>query len=188
MNRRNVLRYTAYTVTGAAVYPLIQGCQSSTAAEGFKPVFFDDAQYSLIGDICDVLLPETDTPGAVSLGVPAFFDGMVGTVFPKGARENFGKDFNKLSSFLDQESKGGNFAKSSSEDKATLITRLDKQWHEDDSDSDEKAAYLGVRSQIISYYLSTEYVGTNETKYLPVPGPYQGCIDASVTEGKAWTI
>lgn len=189
MNRRNVLRYSAYTVTGAALLPLIQSCKSATdTATGFKPSFFDPEQFSMVSDICDVLLPETDTPGAVSLGVPAFFDHMVGAVFPTEQKEGFRTSFGKLQNLLDSKSDGGSFAKLSSDAKQKLITDLDRQWHNDDSDSDEKAAYLSVRSQAISYYLGTEEVATNQLNYLPVPGQYEGCITLASVGGKAWAI
>ena len=188
MKRRNVLRYTAYAVSGAALLPLIQSCQSKAGEIGFSPSFFNDNEYAAIRDICDVLLPETDTPGAVSLGVPQFFDHMVGKVFPIEARDNFKLDFNKLLAFLNKTADGGAFANLSAEAKKELLTKLDRKWFSDDSQSDEKAAYLGVRGQAVSYYLSTEYVGTEILNYLPIPGDYKPCITLEEVGGKAWTI
>jgi hypothetical protein len=42
-----------------------------------RPQFFDDRDYQTLSRITDLILPETDTPGASSAGVPAYIDSMV---------------------------------------------------------------------------------------------------------------
>lgn len=39
-----------------------------------QPHFFNPADYSMISRIVDLIIPETDTPGAVAAGVPAYID------------------------------------------------------------------------------------------------------------------
>ncbi len=39
-----------------------------------QPRFFDQSDYQTISRIADLIIPETDTPGAIGAGVPAFID------------------------------------------------------------------------------------------------------------------
>lgn len=39
--------------------------------------FLDAARFATMSAICDTIIPQTDTPGAVAAGVPANFDGML---------------------------------------------------------------------------------------------------------------
>ena len=68
--------------------------------------FFTEAQYQLVSRIADLIIPPTDTPGAVGAGVPKYIDRVVSgdsrlqRVFKKGLRRvqsesksQFGNDF-----------------------------------------------------------------------------------------------
>lgn len=183
-----MLRYSIYASAGAAFIPTFQACKTEDAVSK-AATFFDGSQMDLITSICDGLIPETDTPGAVSLGVPEFYVQMVRAVFKPEDQERIKDDINLLQTFMNQSSEGGSFSKLSTEAKSELLTQLEAGWVDDDSpNQDEKAAYYSLRDQGINYYLNTEYVGMNLLNYLPVPGEYEPCISLSETNGKAWTI
>jgi hypothetical protein len=42
-----------------------------------KPVFFKDADFRVVSRIADLIIPATDTPGAVGAGVPIYIDMVV---------------------------------------------------------------------------------------------------------------
>lgn len=44
------------------------------AALPAKPVFFDEAGFRVISTIADLIIPATDTPGAIGAGVPFYID------------------------------------------------------------------------------------------------------------------
>ncbi len=44
-----------------------------------KPLFFTPAEFAVISRIADLIIPATDTPGAVDAGVPAYIDMVVRT-------------------------------------------------------------------------------------------------------------
>src|SRR5919107_6360936 len=43
-----------------------------------KPGYFSEAEFDAISRLADLVIPETDTPGAVGAGVPAYIDSVVG--------------------------------------------------------------------------------------------------------------
>jgi gluconate 2-dehydrogenase gamma chain len=49
----------------------------SPRAEAYKPAFFGTAEYELVSRVADLIIPATDTPGAVGAGVPEYIDRVV---------------------------------------------------------------------------------------------------------------
>lgn len=47
------------------------------AALPAKPQFFSEAEMAVVGRMADLIIPDTDTPGAVKAGVPAYIDYVV---------------------------------------------------------------------------------------------------------------
>jgi hypothetical protein len=43
-----------------------------------KPGYFSDAEFEAISRLADLVIPETETPGALAAGVPAYIDSVVG--------------------------------------------------------------------------------------------------------------
>ena len=48
------------------------------AAAPSKPSFFSEADFRIVSRIADLIIPATDTPGAVGAGVPIYMDGVIG--------------------------------------------------------------------------------------------------------------
>jgi gluconate 2-dehydrogenase gamma chain len=51
--------------------------QIRPAAGPYTPKFFTASEYKLVSRIADLIIPNTDTPGAVAAGVPEYIDGVV---------------------------------------------------------------------------------------------------------------
>jgi hypothetical protein len=43
-----------------------------------KPGYFSDAEFEVISRLADLVIPETETPGALAAGVPTYIDSVVG--------------------------------------------------------------------------------------------------------------
>ena len=68
-----------------------------------KPGFFTDDEFTVVTRVADLILPATDTPGAVGAGVPAYIDAVVGgnkelqSIVRPGLQKLLGRGFATLS-------------------------------------------------------------------------------------------
>ncbi|MBC8166427.1 MAG: gluconate 2-dehydrogenase subunit 3 family protein [Bryobacteraceae bacterium] len=81
-----------------AAHSLVQLKQAAPAS----PRYFAETDLKLISRLADLIIPDTDTPGAITAGVPAYIDSVVGSnqqhqgTFRKGLEWLRAKDFLSL--------------------------------------------------------------------------------------------
>ncbi len=191
MTRREVIRYTAY-ITGCAVSAplmstLLSGCapESVNDPTGYAPKFLSSKDFKLLQDLVDTILPKTDSPSASDVGVHITIDSIVGTIYTTEDQEKYKKGFLSLSSHLSNVSANGEFNALGTEEKLSILQDLDRS---DAEGNEARKAYLHLKQQTISFYLTTEEIGENYLNYLPVPGEYQACIPLSDVGNKAWAL
>ena len=85
--RRQALKILG-TVTATCAFPfasdelygqhvVVEHIQAPVGGGPYKPTFFTVSEYALLSRLTDVLIPETETPGAVRAGVPEYIDRVV---------------------------------------------------------------------------------------------------------------
>ena len=205
MKRRELLRYTAYfagaAVSGPVASALLSGCKRDEAVAAgeavYTPGFFDNDEYEYITKLADVIIPRTDTPGAVDVGAPEMVDKMVGEVYSEEDRDKFRKGLKELMRKMDADHPDAGFRQLEG-DKA-LVYLQDQDLHYKDPATDwdtlpegdvsAKDAYFDLKAQIVGAWFNSEPIGTEVLAYLPVPGEYIPCGDLQeLTGGKAWAI
>ena len=67
----------AYPFAGDELFAQVPDVKSHAAA---LPHFLKDHDFQTISRIAELIIPETDTPGAISAGVPAYIDSMIARV------------------------------------------------------------------------------------------------------------
>jgi hypothetical protein len=190
MNRRDILKYTAYATGAAVCTPLLSsilsGCMPDTTNydADFMPQFFSEEEFRTVNGLIDTILPKTSSPAASEVGVDKTIDVMVGTVYKKADREAFRERFLVLQEFLEEQGGGKAFYKLSAEEKLKLLKQLESE----EGTADARSAYLELKQQTVAYYLSTEEVAKNFLNFLPIPGGYEACIPLVDVGGKAWAL
>ncbi|MET0504836.1 MAG: gluconate 2-dehydrogenase subunit 3 family protein [Luteibacter sp.] len=92
MNRREWLKSMSALAVGAIAGPSLLAvfdAHAASQAPAARPEFFNPAQYSLVGAVSDIIIPRTDTPGAVDAGVPLFMDQLFKAVYAKDDQKRY---------------------------------------------------------------------------------------------------
>lgn len=179
MKRREAMKKVA-TIMGASLSASTllvfqQSCKSDPHPE---PGIFTEKDTDLLNNIGDIIIPETDSPGAAAVNTGGFVIMMLEDCYPKEARE-------KVTSFLSEITPG--FQKKSQEDKGQSIKNIDDLVYGDGDDA-EKEKYEGykmIKELTMFGYFSSELGMTKALNYVKVPGRYEGCIDLKPGQ-KAW--
>jgi gluconate 2-dehydrogenase gamma chain len=174
MERRAVLRRVAWLLGGAVSAPaalaILQGCSAKDApsAAEWTPKFLEGSQKDVVTAIADIILPKTDTSGALDANVPAFIDSMLADVYDAAARERFTRGFAEFDGFLDRDPPAR---------KAFVKESLEKALAAENADG--KPFILMTRElTLLGFYTSQVGIGENMA-YSQAPGPFHGCVPVS---------
>ncbi|WMN11317.1 gluconate 2-dehydrogenase subunit 3 family protein [Marivirga salinae] len=179
MNRREAIKKTGLALGFAATSPLlmhlIQSCESKKPL-GWKPQFFDEKQALLVAALANQILPKTDTPGALDVGVDVFVDKMVAEVYSEKEQKQFLKGLEEIEK--NSESKNGKiFTDLESKVQYDFLYGLENEVKHlsFDSDPKEKPFFLMLKELVLLGYFTSEEIMTKHLDYQPVPGQLLGC-------------
>lgn len=196
MNRREILRYTAW-MTGSAVSAslasaILSGCSDHTNKNEAKKSdvvppsnllhFFTPEQFVLVGSLADTILPRTDSPSATDVKVHITIDSMLGQVFDSTYQAAFKTRWLALENYLGQQK----FLQLSPPDQVEILKSLELSQAEELANV--KKALVEFKQQVIAYYLTTEEIAETFLNYLPIPGFYKPCISIDEVNNKAWAL
>jgi hypothetical protein len=125
---------------------------------------------SLLENICETILPETQTPGAKSLEISKFVKTMVSDIFSKEDQEKFKKGFPKINPIA-KLIYGKNYEECTTPQKEHLLNGLSIS-----SDADQKWFFDTLKRLSILGYTTSEYYLTEIAKFEFAPGRYHGCV------------
>ena len=96
MKRRNAIKnlglsFGSIALSGSVI-SLSQSCQ--TTGDKWSPMFFDKNQVSEIEKIMELIIPETDTPGAISLKIIRFADSYLNVTLSNSNKKLFQDNLN----------------------------------------------------------------------------------------------
>lgn len=179
MNRREAIKKTGLALGFAATSPLlmhlIQSCDTKKPL-GWSPLFFNEHQALLVAALANQILPKTDTPGALDVGVDVFVDRMVGEVYSKNEQKQFLKGLEELEK--NSESKNGKlFTDLESQQQYDFLYGLENeiQHLSVDSAPKEKPFFLMLKELVLLGYFTSEEIMTKHLDYQPVPAQLVGC-------------
>lgn len=177
MNRREAVRRIAAALGGPLSAPtlsgLLAGCASDRSGPAYAPRALTPAQYRRIGVIAELILPETDTPGARAAGVPAFIDAMLADFHSEAERTRFLAGLGSL----DEEARTGHgrpFDDLPVQEQAALLAILDGRAFPDPETDPEAAA------QVRAGLAAGDVPFMRTMKELTVAGYYTSAIGQTV--------
>src|ERR1700737_2656908 len=92
MNRREALKRVAWlmggTISASAILAIEKGYSATTSA-GSRPAILRPPQVAIVSAVAEIMIPRTDTPGAIDVGVPGFIDLMLRDVYTQADRDRY---------------------------------------------------------------------------------------------------
>lgn len=173
MNRRKLLKNIAIMTGGALSANVVAGVLSGALAQESISVdnpVFSDAQLELVAEIAQMIIPDTDTPGAKAALVHDYIHAIVGDWYYDDERENFMAGLNAVDpTFMSSDEAG----------RTAILTALDNE------ESDEKTFFAEFKELTLVGYFSSQIGAEEELRYEQYPGPYQGCVPFEEV-GRTW--
>jgi hypothetical protein len=177
MNRRIAIKNVVLLAGAAVVLP---SCLSQTKnpeqAAALQPASLTASQRQLVADVCETLIPRTDTPGAKDLGLHLYVLKMLTDCTPAKEQQVFVAGLGQLDAAA-QRQQGHSFTASTPPQRAALLQGLDQQ--PVDSSDPLVSFYRIVRQLTIDGYTNSKYFMTKEVVYELVPSRYNGFYPVS---------
>ena len=180
MKRRELIRLMTLATGAVLSVPLssalLTACQKvkHVKESDYTLQFFNVQEFSFVKNLLEIILPRTNSPSAIDVGVHQIIDTMICIVYSPEQQKTFTERFAALTKYMDHENQT---------DKVQSLLKS-----EEEKDKLAKVAFLDIKQQAVAYYLSTKEIATNYLNYLPIPGVYEACISLESVDGKAWAL
>lgn len=173
LSRRQLLKNVALMTGGVLSSSVIGGIMSGAFAQDIiivdNPVFSPD-ELKLVAELADIIIPDTDTPGAKAALVHDYIHAIVSDWYYDDERANFMRGLRAVDS---------GFMAGSARERHVIMTALDNE------ERDDKTFFAEFKELTLVGYFSSQIGAEEELRYEQYPGPYQGCVPFEQV-GKTW--
>lgn len=177
LSRRDALARLALVMGGAIIGSdaFLQG-----AALPGKTVsaHFNSADFVLLDEIGETIIPATDTPGAKATGIGGFMAMMVAECYDDAHHTAFLAGLVKIRR-ISQQRFGGEFTAATAKERIILLNELDAEQrkHSATKAPNEPAHYFTMMKQLtLLGYFTSEIGATRTLRFVEVPGRYDGNV------------
>ena len=197
MDRRSALK-KAGVLAGSAVaipsfFSLLQSCKSENRL-GWQPLFFTETEAKTIAAILDMILPRTDTPGALDVKSDIFIDKVIAKTYIEEAQAKMRSEIAAFNSECEKNF-GGAFIELNASDKEKVLQAAEANsgkfspgvWGTAVGKQEPIGFYRSIKSMAIWAYFTSEEIGKNVLAYDPLPGTYEPCIPLSEGQNR-WSL
>jgi len=211
MNRREALIRVAGLMGGALsasallaldkVYADAHGPASSSkhgtgdaASAGAPHPILSASQRATVSGVADIMIPRTDSPGALDIGAPAFIDLMLRDVYTTPDRDRY---LTGLAAFdaAAASQHGQPFAALESTQRVALVRKFhdaaiaeERRVHSQHTHVQRPFILLTKELTLLAFF--TSQVGATQVlQYVAVPGSWHGCLPLQQAgNGKTWAV
>lgn len=188
ITRREALGRIGLLIGGAlsasTASAILAGCRAEPAADHAFRVL-DRRQQELTGTLVDLIIPETDTPGARAAGVPEFIDRLLADWMTDDERQGFLDGLDELEQRAEREF-GSRFLDLGEERQVELLSALDQESFVEERYFGPPPTFFGqIKELTVSGYYTSEIGATRELQWLAAPGRYEPDLPLSEV-GRTW--
>lgn len=189
MDRREALKCVAVLLGGAVSAPTVMGilggCQTGPKSDHWQPATLSSEQNEMVTLIAELIIPETDTPGAKAARVNEFIDLMLMEWYNEEERDAFLKGLTDTEAYCISRFQKG-FCKCSKSEQTKILSELEDEALSESEEKPPRAEFFKSMKELtlLGYYTS-EIGATRELRQNPM-GTFNGCIPFSEA-GRAWS-
>ena len=189
MKRREALKNVSLFVSGTLAIPtgsiLLNSCSNPSKELGWNPKYLNNEEAFFLSELANTIIPNTEFPGALAVGVPLEIETYVFNVLEKKNISKFKDGLKKLIDFLNNNSSKSSkpFFESNLLEKTEMLNSIQKN-----ENSEIRIIYMSLKSSVITSYFNSEIGATKVLKYngpSVVLGSYKGCVPFNEI-GKSW--
>ena len=169
LTRRDALKAAIALVGGTVAGGSLP---SLVFADDMAPRFFSNAQFDVLRHTVDVLIPDTDTPGALAADVHLVIDALMQDWATDEVREKWLGALERIDSNA-SDMHGSGLAALDAEQRLDVIRHCDTAAH-DGVAGDTR--FLDIKWATLLGYYTSEIGASVELRFDPVPGPFQGKV------------
>lgn len=167
--RREVLQGMIVAIGGTSMLTACGGIANVVSSSGQSLRFYSDSEFALISRVADLIIPRTDTPGALDVNVPGFMDGLMAEWANSDSQQSHHEIVADLEQML-----GAGFVTDSESAAERTLAALDARAF------DERTGYGSYRSLkglITQSYFASEDGALQEQGWVAVPGRWDPRVE-----------
>jgi len=157
---------------------------SSASSRKLTTKLLSADELQMTGEIAELIIPATDTPGALAVDVHGFIDQYLAECISKYEQEQFKNGLKKINAVAEDKFHK-TFLACTHKQQVQLLTALEKM--DMGFTRDDKDFFRQMKSYTLFGYYTSEAGASQELAFLPVPGGYQGNFPFAKI-GKAWSL
>lgn len=189
MDRREALKKISLILGGTIALPIatgfLAGCTPDSVAVKTQTLSaLSIEQDKLVTVIAELIIPQTNTPGATAAGVNKFIDTMVFHWFSDSEKADFFTGMQDASNYC-KEINGKDFLQCSEKEQIELLTALEREFLAMKNGPSKKAQFFNTMKQFTLIGFYTSEVGATQELRMPIMGQYLGDIPLGENDA-AW--
>jgi len=181
LTRREAIKRAALFL-GVALSPsIVRGAlAAANPAQANAGQVLGSVPRAILAVAAERILPRTDTPGAIDVGVPAFIELLYGSYLTEEEKVQLERGLERLED-LSQSAHRRGFTILPADQQDGVLRSLAES-----ADPADARCFQQLRQLTLVGYFTSKPVGTSVLQYDPVPARYQGDIPLSEVGKSAW--
>lgn len=190
MYRRDLIKFSSLILGGAVSSSVSKVLLAAVPVHaGLVNTIFNPDQQTSVAVLSEMIIPTTDTPGAIQAGVPDFIATIVSEWYNLDERKVFFQGLKDLDQYCNAVD-GSTFADAGEALRLEALRKqeqLAKEFHADQNtrQGEQSRFFDQIKELVVVGYYSSEVGAKQEWRYLPMPGQYDGDYDFSQV-GRQW--
>lgn len=183
LTRRAALKRAAVALFGGTLTASQLGLLARTAAamsDDAAPRFLSDDQFLMLKQIAGLIIPETDTPGAIGARVHYFIDLMLAVWASPARQARYVAGLRDIDRRA-REGGGDGFSRSPPMHQLGVLQALDDEAFAEGSG---RTFFRELKRMVLFAYYTSEPGATVELSFQRIPGDYEPCLP--MNEVRAW--